>query len=420
MTDVRDRVLESRHRLRRGLFGTDVPRKEDDRLLCRRRPVHRRRRPGPHRRDGGRALPLPARPHRPDRRVDAARALSGVLEVLIGGEVAARSGPIGILRPVPEAPAIPHFALAERDGHLRGPAGGQRRGHQPARRRGRARADRDRVRAAAARVRRDLGHGARRPGHPPRRPRPRICSFSNPQGSGDVAARFLEADVVVEGRFFINRVTGLPMETRAVLAEWRPGARELTVHASTQAPHLIRNQLAESLRMDEGDIRVVTSDVGGGFGMKLGAYPEDVLACLHAMSLRRPSSGSRTGTSTSARRRHGRESVHDYRIGARADGRILAMTDVYTNDLGGLNSPFGVLAAVHGRLQRALQGGGRLRRAPHRRHEQDADRRLPRLRPAGGQLRLRAADGQAGPAPRHRPGRAAGDEHGASPTSCPG
>ena len=67
------------------------------------------------------------------------------------------------------------------------------------------------------------------------------------------------------------------------------------------------------------------------------------------------------------------------------------MSDVYANDLGGLNSPFGVLPAVHRRLQRPVQGGRRPRRAPGRRDQQDADRRLPRLRPAGGQLRLRAA-----------------------------
>src|SRR4029077_8036567 len=63
---------------------------------------------------------------------------------------------------------------------------------------------------------------------------------SNPEGTGDVAARLQEADIVVEGRVLINRVTGLPMETRAVLAEWRPGAGELTVFTSTQTPHLNR------------------------------------------------------------------------------------------------------------------------------------------------------------------------------------
>ncbi len=164
---------------------------------------------------------------------------------------------------------------------------------------------------------------------------------SNPQSQGDVAARRREADVVVEGRFTINRVTGLPMETRAVLAEWQPGARQLTVHVSTQVPHLVRKQLAESLRLDEGTVRVVASDVGGGFGLKLGAYPEDLLASLHAISLRRPVKWVEDRNEHFRATTHGRESVHDYCIAARSDGQILAMSDVYANDLGGLNSPFG-------------------------------------------------------------------------------
>jgi carbon-monoxide dehydrogenase large subunit len=53
-------------------------------------------------------------------------------------------------------------------------------------------------------------------------------------------------------------------------------------------PHLVRKQLAETLHLDESEIRAVASDVGGGFGQKLGVFPEDVLACVHAMALRRP------------------------------------------------------------------------------------------------------------------------------------
>jgi carbon-monoxide dehydrogenase large subunit len=164
---------------------------------------------------------------------------------------------------------------------------------------------------------------------------------ANSDGSGDPEARMREADVVVEGRFRINRVTALPMETRAVVAQWRPGARELTVHISSQVPHLIRKQLAETLRISESDVRVVASDVGGGFGLKLGVFPEDVLACLHAMALRRPVKWVEDRAEHFRASTHARESVHDYRIAADAEGRLLAMTDVYATDIGGWNSPFG-------------------------------------------------------------------------------
>jgi aerobic carbon-monoxide dehydrogenase large subunit len=321
------------------VLGTGTPRKEDDRLL---------RGEGRFTDDVGRAhtaemavgrCPYPhARIVRVD--ISAALELPGVLQVITGAEAAARSGPIRILRPVPGAPAIPHYALAERVATYEG---------QPV----------VSVAATSRHVAEDALDGveveyeplphvtdvlaALAPGAPVIHPDVLDSNLlvSNPQGSGDAGARMREADVVVEGRFFVNRVTGLPMETRAVLAEWRAGARELTVCISTQVPHLVRKQLAESLWIDEGGIRVVASDVGGGFGLKLGIYPEDVVACLHAMSLRRPVKFVEDRNEHFRATTHGRESVHDYRIAARADGRILAMSDIYANDLGGLNSPFG-------------------------------------------------------------------------------
>jgi carbon-monoxide dehydrogenase large subunit len=158
---------------------------------------------------------------------------------------------------------------------------------------------------------------------------------------GEPEQRMSEAAHVVSGRFRINRVTPLPMEPRAVLAQWRPGARMLTVHCSTQVPHLIRKQLAETLRLDESEIRAVASDVGGGFGQKLGVFPEDVLACVHAMALRRPVKWTEDRGEHFRGSTHARESVHDYSIGADANGRIVAMVNRYLTDLGGWNSPFG-------------------------------------------------------------------------------
>ncbi|HWG60977.1 MAG TPA: xanthine dehydrogenase family protein molybdopterin-binding subunit [Streptosporangiaceae bacterium] len=321
------------------VIGSQVPRKEDDRLLSGE---------GQFTDDVGRAntaeiaVGRSPYPHARIVRLDPSAALDlpGVLEVITGADVAAATAPIGILRPVPGAPAIPHYALAERIATYEG---------QPV----------VSVAATSRAVAEDaldlieieyepLPHvtdllAALAPGAPVIHPGVLESNLlvSNPQGAGDAPARLKEADVRVEGRFFINRVTGLPMETRAILAEWRARSGALTVHVSTQAPHLIRKQLAESLRIGESEIRVVASDVGGGFGLKLGIYPEDLLACLHARSLRRPVKFVEDRNEHFRATTHGRESVHDYVIGARADGRILAMTDVYMNDLGGLNSPFG-------------------------------------------------------------------------------
>ncbi len=98
----------------------------------------------------------------------------------------------------------------------------------------------------------------------------------NPRTAGDPEAAFARADVVIGDRFHINRVTGLPIEGRAILARCVHGLDTLEVWCSTQVPHLFRMALAEALRISEADVRVVASDVGGGFGLKLGVFPEDI------------------------------------------------------------------------------------------------------------------------------------------------
>jgi carbon-monoxide dehydrogenase large subunit len=80
----------------------------------------------------------------------------------------------------------------------------------------------------------------------------------------------------------------VPMEGRGVLAEWDPRLEQLIVTTSTQQPHVIRTGLSEVLGLDEGQIRVVAPDVGGGFGYKGILSPEEVVCCHLAMRLGRP------------------------------------------------------------------------------------------------------------------------------------
>lgn len=329
----------TRTAVRAGGIGAFVPRKEDDRLL---------------RGDGRftddvdppRALHLAVArcpfPHARIGRIDTSAAMTvpGVEQIFTGADVAERSGPISVLRPVPGAADVPYFALAQGVAAFEG---------QPV----------VSVVATSRHLAEDaldlidieyepLPHvsdvvEALEPGAPVIHPDvlPDNLLARNPQGAGDPEARLAEAHVVVADRFRINRVTGLPMEGRAIVAQWRAGARELTVHSSTQVPHLVRKQLAESLRLSESDIRVIASDVGGAFGLKLGIYPEDVLACLHAMALRRPVKFVEDRVEHFRATTHAREAVHDFTIGADADGRFVAMTDTYWTDLGAYNSPFG-------------------------------------------------------------------------------
>lgn len=272
--------------------------------------------------------------------VSAAAQVDGVRHILVGTDVRARSEPLTVLRPVPGAPKLPYYALAQDVAAHEG---------QPV--------------VSVVATSRHIAEDAIDLVEIVYEPLPHVTDttealgpdapvihegllesnllVANPEGSGDPDARLAEADVVVSDRFHINRVTGLPMETRAVVAQWRPGARELTVHSSTQVPHLVRKQLAEVLRIDESSITVSAADVGGGFGLKLGIYPEDVLAALHAISLRKPVKWVEDRMEHFRATTHAREAVHDFTIGATSDGRITVMTNTYATDLGAWNSGFG-------------------------------------------------------------------------------
>ena len=86
-----------------------------------------------------------------------------------------------------------------------------------------------------------------------------------------------------------NRVVANSMEPRGALGQYDPGEDSYTLWSSTQGSHFLRNLLAEHVfKMPENRIRVVTPDVGGGFGMKLFLYPEHVLVLWAAKRLGRP------------------------------------------------------------------------------------------------------------------------------------
>jgi aerobic carbon-monoxide dehydrogenase large subunit len=98
------------------------------------------------------------------------------------------------------------------------------------------------------------------------------------------AARHRVALEIVNNRVVVNA-----MEVRGAIGDYDPGEDAYTLWSSTQGSHFLRNLLAESIfKVPENRIRVVTRDVGGGFGMKLFLYPEHVLVLWAAKKLGRP------------------------------------------------------------------------------------------------------------------------------------
>src|SRR5437588_11563664 len=99
--------------------------------------------------------------------------------------------------------------------------------------------------------------------------------FFGRRAYGDCAAAFARADAVIEGEVVHPRVAAAPIEARGVVAT--PDGAGVTLWTSTQVPHLVADAVAECLRLDRASVRVVATDVGGGFGAKAQVYPEEIL-----------------------------------------------------------------------------------------------------------------------------------------------
>ena len=152
--------------------------------------------------------------------------------------------------------------------------------------------------------------------------------------TGDPDSAFASAHTVVEATFRMPRQAAAPLEGRATCASFDPDTGELTVWASSQAPHQYRTVMAATLGMEENRIVVIVPDVGGGFGVKLHYYPEDVLACVAALRLRRPVKWIETRSEHFASTVHAREQRVRARAAFDARGKLLALQSHVRGDVG--------------------------------------------------------------------------------------
>jgi carbon-monoxide dehydrogenase large subunit len=151
---------------------------------------------------------------------------------------------------------------------------------------------------------------------------------------GSVDTGFAEAQVVVEARLAFPRVAPMPLEPRGVLA-W-PSAHDgrLTVWSSTQVPYAVRTAIAGALGLPEEHVRILAPDVGGGFGGKGHAYPEEVLIASVARRVARPVKWVETRTEHFLAASPDRDQRHVARLGVRVDGTIAALETAFTRDHG--------------------------------------------------------------------------------------
>lgn len=123
-----------------------------------------------------------------------------------------------------------------------------------------------------------------------------------------------------------NRVVVASMEARAAVADYDAAKAHWTLTTNTQGSWLVRNVLAQSIfNLPTDSFRVVTPDVGGGFGMKLFLYPEHVLVCFAAREIRRAVKWTSERTEAFQSDTHGRDNITIGELALDKDGRFLAL-----------------------------------------------------------------------------------------------
>jgi carbon-monoxide dehydrogenase large subunit len=165
--------------------------------------------------------------------------------------------------------------------------------------------------------------------------------FLHTDVQGDLARIKAEAPIVVRRQVRTARQSMAPLEGRGVVCQWDSRLEQLVVHTSTQMPHINRAGLSECLGLDQGHIRVISPDVGGGFGYKGILLPEEICLAWLAMHLRQPVRWIEDRREQLTASTNCREHAYDITLYAERNGRLLAIDCDATVDSGAYSSyPF--------------------------------------------------------------------------------
>lgn len=152
---------------------------------------------------------------------------------------------------------------------------------------------------------------------------------------GEPQTAFADADVVIERELRFERQLGMTLETRGLIADFNPGDGTLTVTHSHQSPFQMQHIFSRHLGIPEHLVRVVAPDVGGGFGMKLNIYSDEVATAVASMMLGRPVKFCADRLESFVSDAQARDHVITCRIAVNKAGDILAME---MDDLGAIGA----------------------------------------------------------------------------------
>jgi carbon-monoxide dehydrogenase large subunit len=159
-------------------------------------------------------------------------------------------------------------------------------------------------------------------------------------------AAFANAHRVTELMLVNNRVSANPMETRGALAAPDPETGKTKVWLSSQGVFGLHNELAAVLNIDKSELRVVTTDVGGGFGMKIFNYPEYVAVTFATRALDRPVRWISDRTEALISDDHGRDVVTVAKLALDANHRFLGLRVDSVANLGAYVSQYAAFVAT--------------------------------------------------------------------------
>jgi carbon-monoxide dehydrogenase large subunit len=168
--------------------------------------------------------------------------------------------------------------------------------------------------------------------------------------AGDKAktdAAFASAAHVAEQRLVINRVTANPIEPRGVTGVYDAGTGRYTLHCGFQRPWLFRNDIARTtLKIPEAELRLMTGDIGGSYGLRGSVYPEIILMLWAARRVGRPVKWTQTRNEAHVSDDDARDNIVDAALALDKDGKFLGVRIRSFGNLGAFVSFRGAMPPV--------------------------------------------------------------------------
>src|ERR1700751_2390109 len=161
-----------------------------------------------------------------------------------------------------------------------------------------------------------------------------IASPHSRSESGDVAATFAQADRIFDFRIGVHRPQNVPMEGPGCVASYDADRDVMTVHAATQSVHVSKIAVAMRLGMEQDKVRVLAGDIGGSFGLKIGASREELATAAASRALRRPVKWVEDRGENLTASGQAREESFDVQAAVSNDGDLLGLDGKMVADTG--------------------------------------------------------------------------------------